>query len=75
MFYASSDAALTAIYNNTNGITTNNVNPILSGNCGPPGAVTAGAYPNAYGQPYNPTFNQANYGFAYNYCTGWGNIQ
>ena len=74
LFFASSRAALTAIYRNTGKFRTAHIAPILNGNCGPPGAITAGGFANGFGQPYDPQWNDAHYHFAYNYCTGWGYV-
>ena len=75
LFFASSRAALTAIYGNTGKFRTAHIAPILNGNCGPPGAITAGGFANGFGQPYDPQWNDAHYHFAYNYCTGWGYVR
>jgi subtilase family serine protease len=74
LFFPSSGAALTAIYHNIAKIRTMHIAPILNGNCGPPGAITKGGFPNGLGQPYDPQWNESNYHFAYNYCTGWGYV-
>jgi kumamolisin len=74
LFFASSAAMLNAIYNNTGSIRSHRVTPIANGNCGPPGWAMAGGYPYGFGEPYDPRWIRARYGFPYNYCTGWGSL-
>jgi hypothetical protein len=64
LFFASSGAALTAIYNNTGKIRTHHITPIPNGNCGSPGATTAGGFAHGDGQPYAPQWNDSHYHFA-----------
>jgi subtilase family serine protease len=74
LFFASTHAALTAIYDDAAKIRTAHIAPILNGNCGPPGAVIKGGFTNGLGQPYDPQWNDSHFHFAYNYCTGWGYV-
>jgi len=71
LFYASTSAALTAIYENTGNLSTNHITPILDGNCGPPGSEE---YPLAQGQPYDPTYIYDTTGVTWGYCDGWGSM-
>ena len=75
LFYSSTNAALSAIYGNTgSAVRTWNVIPIVNGDCGPPGTLTAGGY-NSYGQPYDPAWIYETTGIAWGWCNGWGSMR
>jgi len=72
--YASSSAALAAIYANTGSVRTKYVTNVSSGLCGPPGYLTSGAFEGGFGSPYDPSWIQATSGIAWNWCGGWGTL-
>jgi kumamolisin len=72
LFYPSSAAALNVIYANTAFLRPKSVNAVVSGNCGPPGQLTTGAYV-AFGEPYSTQIYQTT-GIPWSFCGGWGSV-
>jgi len=73
-FHSSTQLVLQYLYGNAASVRTNDVIPVLNGNCGPGGYTTSGGY-YAYGEPYDPTWTDDTTGIAYGMCTGWGTFR